>query len=294
MRSDRLEPVWRSALTVAGLFASVFTVLFVSLVPGMSPDAFYLAAGAGVTACAIGLTWCVQRVVESRSWTELGLAVSHRAIARALLGAAAGAAAVCAANAACVALGAADWDPDAALASVPAWLTVIVPAALLVQAVPEELWFRGYLFRHLSESLPLWVTVAVTSALFGALHIISQSGAASVPEKLLYVVQATAFGFMLVACRIATGELWLAVGFHAGYDMLNERLITPGEGLYSVNLICLVAVLTAAAVLTLRRRHRRTPLAWRARPAVHTAPIIPVVSAGPVAAEERPLAGSAV
>ncbi|WP_449061792.1 CPBP family intramembrane glutamic endopeptidase [Planomonospora algeriensis] len=291
MRSDRLEPVWRSALTVAGLFASVFTVLFVSLIPGMSADAFYLAAGAGVTACAIGLTWCVQRVVEDRSWTELGLAVSRRSIAKASLGAVAGAAAVCAANAACVALGAADWDPDASLASVPAWLTVIVPAALLVQAVPEELWFRGYLFRHLSESLPPWVTIAVTSVLFGALHILSQSGSVSLQEKLLYVVQATAFGFMLVACRIATGELWLAVGFHAGYDMLNERLITPGEGLYAVNLVCLAAVLTAAAVLTLRRRHRRTPLAWRARPAVSATLVAP---AAPAPVEERPLAGSAV
>ncbi|GAT68095.1 CAAX amino protease [Planomonospora sphaerica] len=290
MRSDRLEPVWRSALTVAGLFASIFTVLFVSLIPGMSADAFYLVAGAGVTACAIGLTWCVQRVVEGRPWTELGLAVSRRAASRALLGTAAGAAAVCAANALCVALGAADWAPDASLASVPAWLTVTVPAALLVQAVPEELWFRGYLFRHLSESLPPWVTVAVTSVLFGALHIISQSGAGSLQEKLLYVAQATAFGFVLVACRMATGELWLAVGFHAGYDMLNERLIAPGEGLYSVNLICLVAVLTAAAVLTLRRRQRRAPLDWRARP---VAPAARTVPAAP-AAEERPLAGSAV
>ncbi|GGK95075.1 hypothetical protein Ppa06_62980 [Planomonospora parontospora subsp. parontospora] len=290
MRSDRLEPVWRSALTVAGLFASIFTVLFVSLIPGMSADAFYLVAGAGVTACAIGLTWCVQRVVEGRSWTELGLAVSRRAAGRALLGTAAGAAAVCAANALCVALGAADWAPDASLASVPAWLTVTVPAALLVQAVPEELWFRGYLFRHLSESLPPWVTVAVTSVLFGALHIISQSGAGSLQEKLLYVAQATAFGFVLVACRMATGELWLAVGFHAGYDMLNERLIAPGEGLYSVNLICLVAVLTAAAVLTLRRRQRRAPLDWRARP---VAPAARTVPAAP-AVEERPLAGSAV
>ncbi|MBG0820377.1 CPBP family intramembrane metalloprotease [Planomonospora sp. ID91781] len=290
MRSDRLEPVWRSALTVAGLFASIFTVLFVSLIPGMSADAFYLVAGAGVTACAIGLTWCVQRVVEGRPWTELGLAVSRRAAARALLGTAAGAAAVCAANALCVALGAADWAPDASLASVPAWLTVTVPAALLVQAVPEELWFRGYLFRHLSESLPPWVTVAVTSVLFGALHIISQSGAGSLQEKLLYVAQATAFGFVLVACRMATGELWLAVGFHAGYDMLNERLIAPGEGLYSVNLICLVAVLTAAAVLTLRRRQRRAPLDWRARPAAPAARTVPAAPA----AEERPLAGSAV
>ncbi|MBG0813907.1 CPBP family intramembrane glutamic endopeptidase [Planomonospora sp. ID82291] len=288
MRSHRFEPVWRSALTVAGLFASIFTVLFVSLIPGMSADAFYLAAGAGVTACAIGLTWCVQRVVEGRSWTELGLSVSHRSITRALLGVAAGAAAVCAANAACVALGAAEWDPDASLASVPAWLTVIVPAALLVQAVPEELWFRGYLFRHLSASLPLWATVAVTAGLFGALHIISQSGAGSLPEKLLYVVQAAAFGLVLVACRITTGELWLAVGFHAGYDMLNERLITPGEGLYSVNLVCLIAVLTAAAVLTLRRRHRRAPLAWRARPAAAAVP------AAAEATEERPLVGSAV
>ncbi|MFC4058749.1 CPBP family intramembrane glutamic endopeptidase [Planomonospora corallina] len=285
MRSDRLEPVWRSALAVAGLFASVFTVLFVSLIPGMSTEVFYLVAGAGVTACAVGLAWCVQRVVEGDSWSALGLNVSRGSAVRMLRGAAAGFAVVVVADVVCVLSGAAEWDPDASLANVPAWLTVIIPSVLLVQAVPEELWFRGYLFRHLRLSLPLGATVVITSVLFGALHLISSGATGSAAEKPFHVLQAVAFGFALAACRIVTGELWLAIGFHAGYGVLNERLITAGEGLAAVELFCLAATLAAAGVLFLRRRHRRTPLDWRARPAA---------SMEPAPAEERPLAHSGI
>ncbi|GAA3127799.1 hypothetical protein GCM10010466_18250 [Planomonospora alba] len=283
--SARLEPVWRSGLAVAGLFASVFTVLFVSLIPGMSTGVFYLVAGAGVTACAIGLTWCVQRLVEGDPWSALGLTFSRASAGRMLRGTAAGLAVVVAADALCVLAGAAEWDPDASLASVPAWLTVIVPSALLVQAVPEELWFRGYLFRHLRASLPLGAAVAITSVLFGMLHLVSSGGTGAAAEKPLYVLQAVAFGFMLAACRIATGDLWLAVGFHAGYCMLNERLVTAGEGLVPVELLCLAAVLAGAALLTLRRSLRR----------VHRGP--GALSAAPVErvpAEERTPAGSGV
>jgi membrane protease YdiL (CAAX protease family) len=81
----------------------------------------------------------------------------------------------------------------------------------LLLAVREELLYRGYALRTLSEAIPFWPAAAVSTAWFTLAH-------AGASENAIGLASAAAFG--LVACLTLrrTGNLWLALGFHASWD----------------------------------------------------------------------------
>ena len=105
-------------------------------------------------------------------------------------------------------------------------------SALLVQGVPEDLVFRGYIFRNVGATLPLWATVASSSLIFGSIHVLSRGKANTLGERLLCVVVITGLGVMLAICRTITGTLWLGIGFHGVYDAFNGRFIKVHQGAF--------------------------------------------------------------
>jgi membrane protease YdiL (CAAX protease family) len=137
---------------------------------------------------------------------------------------------------------------------------------LLVQGFPEELVFRGYMFRNLGGTLPLWATVAISSLIFGVMHVFSSAGATTLGERLLYAVTITGFGLMLAACRTVSGTLWLGIGFHSGYDAFNGRFIRIHEGAFFPASLIVLGILIAAATFIIAVRQWRAPLDWRAVP----------------------------
>ncbi|MGY4644951.1 CPBP family intramembrane glutamic endopeptidase [Cellulomonas sp. URHB0016] len=94
-----------------------------------------------------------------------------------------------------------------------------VPAALAfagltaAAAVSEELVFRGIVFRRLEERTGTWVALALTSVLFGAVHLVN-------PDATLWgaVAIAVEAGAMLGAAYVATRRLWLPIGIHFGWN----------------------------------------------------------------------------
>ena len=74
--------------------------------------------------------------------------------------------------------------------AVPAWLLVL--AIGVAPGVWEELFFRGFLFSALRRHLSAWVTLCVTSILFGLFHLVTPSMLAT--ERLL---PTTFLGFAL-------------------------------------------------------------------------------------------------
>jgi membrane protease YdiL (CAAX protease family) len=76
----------------------------------------------------------------------------------------------------------------------------------------EELAFRGYVFQNLGERMPIWAAVTVCGLLFGLLHASSGGfGPALVASALLVTT-------FLVLTRLLTGNLWLAIGWHWGWN----------------------------------------------------------------------------
>ena len=85
----------------------------------------------------------------------------------------------------------------------PEWL--LVPAALLLAVVLEELLFRSLLVGALSEAVPVVVLVIVTSFIFGLMHS---------PQGALGVVMTGAMGLWLTMLFIWSGGLLLPLTTH--------------------------------------------------------------------------------
>ncbi|MFS8198545.1 CPBP family intramembrane glutamic endopeptidase [Streptomyces sp. CWNU-52B] len=80
-------------------------------------------------------------------------------------------------------------------------------------AVTEELLFRGVLFRIIERRLGTWLAMALTSALFGLMHLTNPN--ASLWGAAAITIEA---GTMLTAAYVATRKLWVPIGMHFGWN----------------------------------------------------------------------------
>lgn len=97
--------------------------------------------------------------------------------------------------------------------------------AFVAVGLSEEFLFRGYMQYTLARGLGFWPSAIALSLVFGAVHLRNPGegpvGAAS--------VAATGLVFALALRR--TGNLWLAVGWHASYDFGETFLFSvPNSG----------------------------------------------------------------
>jgi len=86
-------------------------------------------------------------------------------------------------------------------------------AMAVFSGVFEEILMRGIVFRQLEAWLGSWLALALSSALFGALHIMNPG--ASWFSSLAIAVEA---GILLGAAYMLTRRLWLAIGIHAAWN----------------------------------------------------------------------------
>jgi hypothetical protein len=85
-------------------------------------------------------------------------------------------------------------------------------ATFVLVGLAEEFSFRGYLQFTLTTGIGFWPSAILLSALFGLAH------ASNPGESKTGLLSVVLFGllFCLFLCR--RGNLWWAVGFHAGWD----------------------------------------------------------------------------
>ena len=86
-------------------------------------------------------------------------------------------------------------------------------AVAVISGTFEELLFRGILFRHIETMMGTWWALALTSAFFGAAHLMNP-GATWVAA----VGIAVEAGILLGAAYMYTRRLWLAMGIHAAWN----------------------------------------------------------------------------
>ena len=77
----------------------------------------------------------------------------------------------------------------------------------------EELIFRAIVLRLLMRAFGVWPALALSAALFGALHLGN-------PNATLVAVAAIAVeaGLMLASFYLLTGRLWVSIGVHAAWN----------------------------------------------------------------------------
>ncbi|MGA3036974.1 MAG: type II CAAX endopeptidase family protein [Vulcanimicrobiaceae bacterium] len=100
------------------------------------------------------------------------------------------------------------------------WALVFVCAGLF-----EEFVFRGYVQFTLTTGTGFWIASAITSLLFGFLHMGNHG------ENAIGIISVICFALFHCVTLRQTGNLWMSVGFHATWDWCESFLYgVPDSG----------------------------------------------------------------
>ncbi len=218
-RSNKLGLLVRVGLFVflALVGVSLFPVL-------MRPLGGYLIAGVlGIFAAAAVANALVLRVYERGRLADIGLGWSNASRRNLAVGFAGGA------GAALLVVGVPLLTPFASLHRDPefpgGWETALfVGIVLLFGAIGEELLFRGYAFQVLLRELGPFATILPVSVLFGLSH---SANAGSSPLSLANTI---GWGIVLGVAFLRSGDLWLPIGLHYGWNLILPLLGVPLSG----------------------------------------------------------------
>lgn len=106
-------------------------------------------------------------------------------------------------------------------------LRILIPFGLLVAvviaAIVEELFFRGFLFSALEKTAPAWATILLTTLLFGILHVVTGG-----PLGTMRFWPSIGMGLILGLVRWSTGSVLPGLILHALHNGMME--IAAGRG----------------------------------------------------------------
>ncbi len=107
------------------------------------------------------------------------------------------------------------------------WSAILFQVALgfLLQGIPEELVWRGWLFRSLGSTR---TAAAVSVLAFTAVHLISQGGQEGWGQRIIYLAMPCGFGAAAMAARWVSGSTWAAVGAHGGFHLSSLLAVSTG------------------------------------------------------------------
>ena len=169
-------------------------------------------------------------------------------------------------------------------------VSYLLPALALPlsSGIFEELLFRGVLFRIVEEWLGSWISLVVSSLVFGLVHLMNP--AATVMGAVFISVEA---GVLLAAAYMLTRRLWMSMGFHIAWNYTQSgvfsgivsggyvepglikpvidgpTLLTGGDfGVESSVIAFVLCTVTGAALLVLAtRRGHIVPPFWKRKAA---------------------------
>lgn len=145
----------------------------------------------------------------------------------------------------------------AAISLSSGWGHALAPAAsivwfciyMLTIGILEESTFRGVVAEVLlqnfgTERRGIWKAALISSLLFGLVHLQNMLGADAV-STLVQVVFAFCFGLLLVSIYFRTGNLWIPILLHAGWDF--AALI--GVGIFGIGSMTVTETPSAVSIL---------------------------------------------
>ena len=93
--------------------------------------------------------------------------------------------------------------------------TFLLPAVAMAisSGTFEELFFRGVVFRSVEDLFGSWISVVVSSALFGFMHLLNPEG--TIVGAIYISIEA---GLLLAAAYLITRRLWIGMGLHMAWN----------------------------------------------------------------------------
>ena len=196
--------------------------------PATGRDWIVLGAAAVLGGALIALYTGLVRGLERRKALEARFGAR-----RALLGVIVGTALFAVVFVVLRVLGVARWEGFSAHFDVAAAL-----AAAAIAAIGEELTFRGGVFRVLEDGFGTSVALIVSAGIFGFLHALNPG--ATLLSTVAIMLEA---GVLLGAAYVYSGNLWLPIGIHLGWNFTEGGLFGVsvsgyhgGKGVFAVSL----------------------------------------------------------
>lgn len=104
---------------------------------------------------------------------------------------------------------------------------ILIPFALMFTvAIIEEILVRGIIFRIMEEKLGTYVSLTISSVLFGVLHL------ANPHSTLISSICITTAGFLMGAAFIYSRNLWMPIALHFAWNFTQSGIygaITSGN-----------------------------------------------------------------
>jgi len=97
----------------------------------------------------------------------------------------------------------------------------VLAGSLLVMALVgfwEELVFRGYILQNMAEGVGMTTAIVVSCLLYGLVH------SANPNATLLSTGIIVLFGYLRIYGYLGTGQLWLSIGMHAGWNFFQATV----------------------------------------------------------------------
>ena len=98
-----------------------------------------------------------------------------------------------------------------------ATLIIVLGMAFLLQGIPEEFIWRGWLLPSLGAKTSMRWVVGFSVVVFGSLHLVSRGGQSNAIEHIIYLAMPLGFAYAAAMARLAADSTWAAIGVHGGY-----------------------------------------------------------------------------
>jgi membrane protease YdiL (CAAX protease family) len=177
-----------------------------------------IGAEGGLAAAALAVSWIATKL-EHRPFASVGFA--ERAPARAFgIGVLLGVAILAGSAALLAGLG---WYTAQLMVPEPLsrWLVTAVVLSALI-ALFEETLFRGYALQTLARAFGGRNAIIFTGLVFGTLHLVNPTPGMPTWLKLLGCAFVAAYGMLVAILRGVSGGLWLPIGLHFVWNLLEE------------------------------------------------------------------------
>ena len=223
------------------------------------------------SALVVPLIVLVRRYIDREPFVDLGLALDLSALRPLLVGLLSWLVPFALCLAALLGFGLVDITALAPWYEILAFLPLLIVLVFLLEALPEELAFRGYIQTNLGRVLEPWLAVTIQAALFGswgvAMWLITSGGLDPLHASLFYVM-----GAVLGMLRIITGSVWTGIGFHVAFQTAAQLLLNTKRGHFDIEGAFWLQVLALGAIpfslaIPIVERFYRDAINWTAKPA---------------------------
>jgi membrane protease YdiL (CAAX protease family) len=185
------------------------------------------------TLLTVPLVMAMQRVFDRASPKDIGLRLSADAVRPFLVGVLAWLAPFALGLWICLGAGWVTVTPTANWAEILAFVPLLVVLVFLLEALPEELVFRGYVYGQLASGMSrLWAVVlqAVLFSAWGAALWTISVGTVPIDRIALFFFM----GLVLGMVRVVTGSVWASIGLHVAFQTVAQLLLNETRGHFAI------------------------------------------------------------